>query len=161
MNYRLLAVMGNATYGPSVNSQVTLNLPIGKISTKIAVYTTLINPLTKYALVVTPIANALEERFHVIKKRFMISVLIRTVIVISTVVVALTVLFFGYVVALTGSFLSSTATMLFPCVCYLKIFKNKCPSVFELGIIARILVMGALIASIGTYTSLKQIIHKL
>ena len=86
---------------------------------------------------------------------------LRTLIVISTVVVALTLPFFGYVVALTGLFLSSTATTLLPCVCYLKIFKNKWPSVFELGIIAGIMVMGALISSIGTYTSLKQIIHKL
>ena len=156
-----MAVMGYTMYEPSMNSQVTLNLPARKISTKIAVYTTLINPLTKYVLVVTPIANALEERFHVIKKRFMISVLIRAVIVISTVVVALTVPFFGYVVALTGSFLSTTATMLLPYICYLKIFKNKWPSVFELGIIAGIMVMGTLISAIGTYTSLKQIIHKL
>ena len=148
-------------YGPSVNSQVTLNLPAGKMSTKIAVYTTLITPLTKYELVVTPIANAVEERFHVTKKRFMISVLIRTLIMISTVVVALTLPFFGYVVALTGSFLSSTATMLLPCVFYLKIFKNKWMSVFELGIIAGIMVMGALIASIGMFTSLKHITHKL
>ena len=109
-----MAVMGYVMYGPSVNSQVTLNLPARKLSTKIAVYTTLINPLTKYALVEMPIANALEEWFHVINKRFMISVLIRTVIVISTVVVALTVPFFGYVVALIGSFLSSTTTMLLP-----------------------------------------------
>ncbi|KAF9591478.1 hypothetical protein IFM89_004176 [Coptis chinensis] len=38
-----------------VNSQVTLNLPIGKISSKIAIYTTLVNPLA------TPIVSAIEN----------------------------------------------------------------------------------------------------
>ena len=70
LELRLIAVIGYAMYRPSVNSQVTLNLPAGKMSTKIAVYTTLITPLTKYELVVTPIANVVEEWFHVMKKRF-------------------------------------------------------------------------------------------
>ncbi|KAH0670235.1 hypothetical protein KY290_025656 [Solanum tuberosum] len=43
-------------------SQITLNLPIGKISSKIAIYTTLVNPITKYALVVSPIATAIEDK---------------------------------------------------------------------------------------------------
>jgi len=77
------------------------------------------------------------------------------------VVLALTVPFFGYVVALTGSFLSSTATMLLPCICYLRIFKNRWRWGLELVIIIAIMMMGASIAVIGTYSSLKNIIHNL
>lgn len=160
MNYGLVAVIGYLMYGQGVNSQVTLNLPAGKMSSKIAIYTTVITPLTKYALVVMPIANFVEERFQVSKMRF-ISILIRTLLVISTVVVAITVPFFGYVVALTGSFLSSTATMLLPCICYLKVFKSRWQWGVENVVIVAIMAMGASIAVIGTFTSVKQIIHNL
>jgi len=47
---------------------ISADSPYQKMSRKIALYTTLITPLTKYVLVVMPIANAVEERFHVTKK---------------------------------------------------------------------------------------------
>ncbi|KAJ6801256.1 vacuolar amino acid transporter 1-like [Iris pallida] len=156
LNYGLMAVVGYLMYGQAVNSQVTLNLPVGKLSSKIAIYTTLITPLTKYALVLTPIANSIEDRFHLSKLR-LVSILIRTLLVVSTVMIALTVPFFGYVVALTGSFLSSTATMLLPCLCYIKIFRNRRQGM-ELVTIVLIIAMGASIAVIGTYSSIKQIV---
>ncbi|XP_020255050.1 vacuolar amino acid transporter 1-like [Asparagus officinalis] len=158
--YGLMAIIGYLMYGQAVNPQVTLNLPVGKLSSKIAIYTTLINPLTKYALLLMPIANSIEDWFELSKLRS-ISILIRTGLAISTVVLALTVPFFGYVVALTGSFLSSTATMLLPSICYLKVFKNSRRLGMELVIIIAIAALGAAIAVIGTYTSLKQIIQNL
>ncbi|ERM94386.1 hypothetical protein AMTR_s00010p00251810 [Amborella trichopoda] len=59
--YGSMGILGYLMYGEEVKSQVTLNLPNGKLSSKIAIYTTLINPFTKYALVVTPIASAIED----------------------------------------------------------------------------------------------------
>ncbi|OEL30239.1 hypothetical protein BAE44_0008742 [Dichanthelium oligosanthes] len=56
-------------YGDALMSQVALNLPSGKVSSKIAIYTTLVNPLTKYALVVAPIAEAVEAALGVGKSR--------------------------------------------------------------------------------------------
>lgn len=44
------------------DSQVTLNLPAAQLSSKITIYTTLVNPFSKYALMVTPTAPAIEER---------------------------------------------------------------------------------------------------
>uniref|UniRef100_A0A6N2LRS7 Amino acid transporter transmembrane domain-containing protein n=1 Tax=Salix viminalis TaxID=40686 RepID=A0A6N2LRS7_SALVM len=41
--------LGYLMYGEYLKSQVTLNLPIRKIGSKLAIYTTLVNPLTKYA----------------------------------------------------------------------------------------------------------------
>ena len=55
-----MAILGYLMYGENLNSQVTLNLPIRKINTKIAIYTTLVNPLAKYAVIITPIADAIE-----------------------------------------------------------------------------------------------------
>ncbi|XP_077251537.1 amino acid transporter AVT1I-like [Tasmannia lanceolata] len=159
-NYGTMAIQGYLMYGDDVKSQVTLNLSIGKLSSKIAIYTTLINPFTKYALVISPISIAIEEWFSIYNNRA-ISLLIRTLLVISTVVVALTVPLFGYIMALTGSFLSSTVSMLFPCMCYLKISTASRKCGFELVTILGILVLGFLVAIIGTYTSMREIVNHL
>ncbi|KAK8546981.1 hypothetical protein V6N13_099726 [Hibiscus sabdariffa] len=117
INYGSMAVMGYLMYGEHVKSQVTLNLPIKKLSTKIAIYTTLINPLTKYAIIITPIVTAIEENavFHKSRSRS---------IFISTVIVALTIPFFDYVMAFIGSFSGVTVSMLLPCLCYPKLNKT-------------------------------------
>ncbi len=155
-----MAILGYLMYGENLKSQVTLNLPIRKINTKIAICTTLINPLTKYAVMITPIATAIEDKFPLKNSRY-ISILVRTAIVISTVVVALTVPFFGYVMAFIGAFLSVTASMLLPCLCYLKINKTARSFGLELIIILGILLIGSFIGVVGTYTSLKQIVNHL
>lgn len=147
-------------YGDHLNSQVTLNLPIRKISSKLAIYTTLINPLTKYAVIITPIATALEDT-ALLRKSRPISILVRTVLVISTVIVAITVPFFGYVMAFTGSFLGVTVSILLPCLCYLRINKTAQRFGLELMVIVGILLIGALAGVVGTYTSLKQIVTHL
>ncbi|KAK7838774.1 amino acid transporter avt1i [Quercus suber] len=138
INYGSMAILGYLMYGENSNSQVTLNLPIRKINTKIAIYATLVNPLAKYAVIITPIADAIEYKFPSGSSR-LISVLIRTAIVISTAVVALTVPFFGYVMAFVGAFLSVTTSMLLPCLCYLKINKTARSFGLELIIIVGIL----------------------
>ncbi|KAL5725409.1 hypothetical protein ACHQM5_008556 [Ranunculus cassubicifolius] len=157
--YTSMAVLGYLMYGDNVKSQVTLNLPIGEISSKVAIYTTLVNPVTKYSLMVTPIVLAIES-ITSYKKRSL-SLLIRTLLLMSTVIVALAVPFFGDLMSLVGAFLSSTASIILPCICYLKISgsykKISCELVFVLGNI----VMGIGIVITGTYTSVTQIIQNL
>ncbi|XP_059448578.1 amino acid transporter AVT1I-like [Corylus avellana] len=161
INYGSMGILGYLMYGQDLKSQVTLNLPIRKISTKIAIYTTLINPLTKYAVIITPIATAIEAKFSFGKRGSTISILIRTAIVISTVCVACTVPFFGYVMAFIGAFLSVSGSMILPCLCYLKINKTARSFGLELIIIVGILVTGSFIGVLGTYISLKQIVNHL
>lgn len=156
VSYGSMAVLGYLMYGDKLLSQVTLNLPIGNISSKIAIYTTLINPITKYAIIVAPITTAIEDFFPFRNSR-LISYLIRTVLVISTVFVALAVPFFGYVMAFIGAFLSISVSMLFPCLCYLKINKASRKFGSELIAIVMIVVFGAIVAVVGTYTSLRDI----
>ncbi|KAF3320094.1 vacuolar amino acid transporter 1-like isoform X1 [Carex littledalei] len=160
LNYALMAVVGYLMYGQDIKSQITLNLPNGKWSTNIAIYTTLMNPLMKYALIVMPISNAIEEWFQFSKSR-LFSILIRTILVISTTVVALIVPFFAEVVGLTGALLSSTATMVLPCLCYLKITKTYQKLGFELIVCVVIALIGVLIAIFGTYSSLRSIAKNL
>ncbi|XP_056164654.1 amino acid transporter AVT1I-like isoform X2 [Syzygium oleosum] len=162
VTYGSMAVLGYTMYGEHLKSQVTLNLPVRKMSSKIAIYTTLINPLTKYALIINPIATALEETCPLRNSR-PVSILLRTVIVVSTVIMALVIPFFGYVMAFIGSFLSVTMSVLLPCFCYLKINRGskKKKSRIEVGVIVGIILVGFFIGVVGTYVSLKQIIDHL
>lgn len=160
ITYGSMAIIGYMMFGDYLKSQVTLNLPIKKISTKIAIYTTLINPFTKYAVIVTPIANAIEDTllFHKSKAIF---ILIRTTIVVSTVLVALFIPFFGYIMAFIGAFLSVTVSLLLPCLCYLKINKAAQRFGLEFTIIVGILFIGTFIGVLGTYISVRQIVNQL
>ncbi|KAJ4962105.1 hypothetical protein NE237_022015 [Protea cynaroides] len=160
LNYGSMAIIGYLMYGEDLKSQVTLNLPLGNLSSKIAIYTTLVNPFTKYAIMVTPIAVAIEDWFPLRNSR-PISLLIRTAILISNVVMALTVPFFAYLMAFIGAFLSVVVSMLLPCICYLKIFKASRRFSLELVIISGILVLGTVVAVLGTYISLRQIVDHL
>ncbi|CAL5369890.1 unnamed protein product [Camellia sinensis] len=155
--YASMAIFGYLMFGSKVESQITLNLPTEKISSKVAIYTTLVNPIAKYALMVTPIVNVIENFFPYDNRR-PTSLLIRIILVISTVIVALAIPFFGYLMSLVGAFLSITASILLPCVCYLKVSGTYQRFGLEMAIIGGILLVGILIMIIGTYTSLTEII---
>nr|KYP38699.1 Vacuolar amino acid transporter 1 [Cajanus cajan] len=160
MIYGVIAVLGYTMFGDYLMSQITLNLPSKKLSTKIAIYTTLINPFTKYAVLITPIANAIEDRWLLCKRKS-IAILVRTTIVVSTVVMALFMPFFGYIMELIGAFFSVTMSLLFPCLCYLQINKSVRQLGSELIIIIVILLIGTFIGIMGTYLSVKNIVNHL
>ncbi|GAA0155383.1 hypothetical protein LIER_13127 [Lithospermum erythrorhizon] len=156
--YGSMGIFGYLMYGRHLTSQITLNLPINYLSSKIAIYITLVNPITKYALVISPITNALEDKFSFNKSRS-ISILSRTSLVVSTIFVALVIPFFGYVMAFIGAFLSVTVSILFPCLCYLKLNKSSRKLGTKLIISVTILVFGVCVATTGTYTSMRDIIR--
>lgn len=158
-----MGVLGYYMYGDDIKSQVTLNLPVNKISTKLAIYTTLINPITKYAAITNPIAIAIEDSispnyFFITQK---IAILIRTLLLITTLILALFIPFFAYVMAFTGSFLSVTTSILIPCLCYLKINKSARQFGWELILIVAILVLGVFVGVLGTCSSINQIVKRL
>ncbi|KAI4991813.1 hypothetical protein ZWY2020_040199 [Hordeum vulgare] len=153
-----MAILGYLMYGDDVESKVTLNLPEGKLNSKLAIYTALVNPFSK-CLDGDPVATSIEEKLLAGNKRSL-NMLIRTFIVISTVIVALTIPFFGHLMALVGSLLSVMASMLLPCICYLKIFGTTRCSRVEVALIVMIIVLGSLVAASGTYSSLQKIIHE-
>lgn len=138
-------------YGPHLKSQVTLNLPLNKISAQIAIYTTVLTPLAKYAILMTPTAEAIEGVCRFGNKRSL-GILIRTAIVISTVVLATTVPYFGYVMGFIGAFLSIGGSILVPYICYLKINKVARFMGLEVVVIVGILIAGVVVSILGTYT---------
>ncbi|MCD7450233.1 hypothetical protein HAX54_004678 [Datura stramonium] len=161
ITYASIAVMGYLMFGSDVESQITLNLNTENFSSRLAIYNALINPIAKYALMMTPIINRFEERLQSYCDKISFSYLTRTILVISSIIVALTIPFFGDLMSLVGAFLSVTTSILLPCLCYLKISGTCRKLGFELVIIGFTMLMGILILVIGTYTSMADIIRHL
>ncbi|KAL8517764.1 hypothetical protein ACS0TY_015834 [Phlomoides rotata] len=138
-----MAVLGYLMFGSELQSQITLNLPTNKFSSKLAIYTALLNPIAKYALMLRPIVDVIETHFppHFEKSKC-ISYFTQTVLLGSSVIVAITVPFFGDLMSLVEAFLSVTASILLPCFCYLKIVGSFSKFSFEILIIGLTVLMG-------------------
>ncbi|KAI8548310.1 hypothetical protein RHMOL_Rhmol07G0264400 [Rhododendron molle] len=108
---------------------------------------------------VTPIVNAIENQFRAYYSKKPISLLIRSTLVISTVVVALSIPFFGYLMSLVGAFLRVIGSIILPCLCYLKISGTY--RRFEPIVIEVIVLLGIAIVIVGTYASVLEIVGRL
>ncbi|XAR71249.1 hypothetical protein NMG60_11028424 [Bertholletia excelsa] len=161
ITYASIAVLGYMMFGSKIESQITLNLPTENISSEVAIYTILVTPIAKFALTVTPIVNFIENGLPRSSNRRPASLLVRIALLVSSVVVALALPFFGSLVSLVGAFLSTTASILLPCVCYLKISGACRRFGVEVVVIWGILLVGVGIMVIGTYTSVVEIIGHL
>ncbi|BFG26930.1 hypothetical protein CerSpe_132040 [Prunus speciosa] len=161
ISYASMAVFGYLMFGSTVQSQITLNLPTRNVSSKVAIFTTLVNPISKYALMVTPIVNAAKKKFPSHYNKRFIGLLVSTTLVISTVIVALAIHFFAYLMSLVGAFLSVTGSIVFPCFCYLKLSGTHRRFGCEVLIIGCILLLSAAVIVFGTYTALVGILGSL
>ncbi|RID73444.1 hypothetical protein BRARA_B00597 [Brassica rapa] len=153
--YASVAILGYLMYGSNVDSQITLNLPTDKLSSKVAICTTLVNPIAKFALMVAPIIDALRSRFMRNKKAG--GLVLGTMLVASNVVVAMLLPFFGELMSLVGAFLSATASIILPCLCYLKISGKYRRLGLETLVLIGIVLIGIVVMIIGTYKAVKDI----
>ncbi|KAL3523489.1 hypothetical protein ACH5RR_016323 [Cinchona calisaya] len=167
--YAGVAILGYLVFGESIESQFTLNLPQDLIASKIAVWTTDGKHTAEtvkiyrntYALTMTPVAMCLEELIpanHI--KSQIYSILIRTALVISTLIVGLSVPFFGLVMALIGSLLTMLVTLILPCACYLRVLKGK-TNQFQVSACILIMVVGSISSAFGTYSAISKIVDNL
>ncbi|KAM0042645.1 putative amino acid transporter, transmembrane domain-containing protein [Helianthus debilis subsp. tardiflorus] len=159
--YAGAAILGYMMFGESIESQFTLNLPTNLVASKIAVWATVISPLTKYALTISPVAKSLEELIPSNNpKSHAYSILIRTALVISTLFVALAVPFFGLVMSLIGSLLTMLVSLIFPCACFLSLLRGNVTH-FQGSLCVLIIAIGFISLAFGTYTALSEIIQLL
>lgn len=153
--YASVAILGYLMYGSNVESQITLNLPMDKLSSKVAICTTLVNPIAKFALMVTPIVDAMRSRFMRNKKAG--GLVLGTMLVASNVVVAMLLPFFGELMSLVGAFLSASASVILPCLCYLKISGKYRRLGLETLVLIGIVLIGIVVMITGTYKAVKDI----
>ncbi|XP_020590801.1 vacuolar amino acid transporter 1-like [Phalaenopsis equestris] len=159
--YAGVAVMGFFLFGESTQPQFTLSMPHGFVVSKIAVWTTVVNPLTKYALSLTPMALSLEELIPQDNlKSHLYSISIRTVLTLSTLIVALTIPFFGLVMALIGSLLTMLVSFVFPCICFLSIVRGKATQT-QVVMCILIVAVGLVSSGFGTFSAVSKIVNSL
>ncbi|CAL9187957.1 unnamed protein product [Musa hybrid cultivar] len=157
--YSAVAVAGYLMFGDSLKSQFTLNMPRQYLASKVAVWTTVINPLSKYALTMTPVALSLEELLPSTSQSNIVMLSLRTFLVLSTLVVALTLPFFGYVMALLGSVFTMLVALILPCSCYLSI-KRRSVDFIQASVCVLIIVIGVVSSFIGSISSIKQMVNQ-
>ncbi|KAE8696574.1 Eukaryotic aspartyl protease family protein [Hibiscus syriacus] len=150
-----IAISGFLIFGDSVESQFTLNMPTEFLASKIAICTVVIITISKYALTLTPTALSLEELLSSTWFRsYGVSILIRTALVISTLVVAMKVPFFAFVMALAGSLLAMLITIVFPHI------RRSINQVTNNSVHLH-RSSGLIIAGLGTYASIIRIAGQL
>ncbi|CAN8257378.1 unnamed protein product [Cochlearia groenlandica] len=159
--YIAVATCGYTMFGDAIESQFTLNMPKHFLSSKLAVWTAVVTPMTKYALTITPIVLSLEELIPTAKmKSHGVMIIFRTVLVTSTLVVALTVPFFAIVAALIGSFLAMLVALIIPCLCYLSILKGKLTNT-QIGLCIFIIIFGLVSGCCGTYSAITRLVNQM
>jgi vesicular inhibitory amino acid transporter len=87
--------------------------------------------------------------------------IISTSLLVSSLIIAVTIPLFGYLMSLVGALLSVSASILVPSICYLKISGAYKRFGSEMIVNYLIIVMGVAIAVFGTYRALVDIIQNL
>ncbi|KAL5709977.1 Amino acid transporter avt1c [Ranunculus cassubicifolius] len=109
----------------------------------------------------SPVALSLEELIPANRmKSHMYAILIRTALVISTLIVALIIPFFGLLMALIGSLLTMLVTLILPCACFLSILRGKVTR-FQASLCTLIIIVGVIASIFGTISALTKIIQNL
>lgn len=160
LTYMSMAIVGYLMYGDRVESEITLNLPTSKVSARIAIYTTLVIPIARYALVLTPIATAIEggisENY---KNKRAVRLFIRVALLFSTAIVAYYFPYYESLMAIVGSIFVVSGSFLLPCLCYLKIsdlnWGWNCEQIGIWGII----LFGTFAGVLGTYSSISELVR--
>jgi len=153
--------MGFLMFGEQSLSQITLNMPQDAIASKVALLTVIINPFTKYALLMNPLATAIEELLPAkIANSYWCFIILRTTLVASSICVAFALPFFGLLMALMGSVLCILTSLILPALCFLRINGSKATTT-QISLSVTIAVVATICMIVGTYSSLADIVNQL
>ncbi|AES71998.1 putative amino acid transporter, transmembrane domain-containing protein [Medicago truncatula] len=161
--YTSMGFMGAKMFGNDVKSQITLNMPPNQIITKIALWATVLTPMTKYALEFSPFSIQLEQTLPNSmsgRTKLVIRGCVASFLLLTILTLALSVPYFEYVLSLTGSLVSVAICLIFPCVFYMKIFWGKITRPL-LVLNITLVIFGVLLGVIGTISSTELILRKI
>lgn len=158
--YILMAAVGYIMFGNSAQPEVTENLSTKNWVSRVIIWVVIVNPVTKFALDLAPIALALESyvaiSFKVPQRGVfytLLSCIVRILLVGLALIIVISAPSFATVLAVLGSLCSFTISLAFPCWCYVRLFWN------QLGWPERILnifgaILGSFFAVAGTIAAL-------
>ena len=137
----VIGAAGYAMYGDAVKDEVTLNLPAASMASTAALALITVNPLSKFALTMDPVARGLESALGVRTnddvsddvggdeknptRALLKARVLRTGLGLGALLAAAKVPFFAVVMSLIGSFLTLTVSVIFPAACHLKVFEDE------------------------------------
>lgn len=161
--YSTLAFMGAKLYGPQVNPQITLSMPPHLIVTKIALWATVLTPMTKYALEFAPMAIQVEHNlpdYLSSRTKLIVRGTVGSFLLLVILALALSVPYFEYVLSLTGSLVSIAICVIFPCAFYLKICWSQISRPL-LVLNFTLIAFGFVLGVFGTISSSKLLMQNL
>ncbi|KAM7251278.1 hypothetical protein ACFE04_023161 [Oxalis oulophora] len=159
ITYLLIALFGYLMFGNAVESQITLSLPTRLIGSQIAIYTTLLIPVTRYALMMTPVAAAIESLLSENLKRWRpVKLLIRVTLLVTTTIIAFFFPYYENLMAIVGSIFVVLASFVLPCLCYLKISGLYRSWNFNSMMLVGIVVFAVVVGTLGTYSSIYELV---
>lgn len=159
--YGAIEICGYLMYGVDTRKEITLNLidSFPGALTRLVVWSIALNPMSKIAITVNPIALAIEEvmltpaemqlptlRTNVFRA------FIRTALGVGALFCALFVPYFARVTSFLGAFFAMLASVFLPCICYLKLFHHRLGK-GEIWFNAILAVLSIIFAIIGTISS--------
>ncbi|KAH7282225.1 hypothetical protein KP509_35G020200 [Ceratopteris richardii] len=159
-----LGIMGAYMFGMATKDQVTLNMPLHSITTKIVLWMTVLTPMFKFALQLSPITTSLEVSLYKHCKAsrnvlYGLSTLMRSAVLACIAIFAMIFPYFEYIVAFVGSSMTMAICLLFPCSFYLKIFWPKLRPRTK-AVILILIILGTIIGICGTIVSVQGLITK-
>ncbi|XP_024519013.1 amino acid transporter AVT1E [Selaginella moellendorffii] len=166
----IVGIIGSVMFGAQTKAQVHLSMPPNLLASKVAIWATLITPVTQFALFLSPISCELEG---VLLPRLpwrsdsrlvhAASMALRTALLLGITLGALVFPYFANIIELIGSSVSVTLCVVFPCVFYVKIFYRsliQAQQRWRLVGIVGIVVVSALAGVAGTVVSIQDLARK-
>ncbi|KAJ3224345.1 hypothetical protein HK099_008589 [Clydaea vesicula] len=129
--YLLVGVIGYLMFGNGILKEITLNLSspdlnYNEVLTKLTIWLIAINPATKYALTINPITINFEILLYKKNKYFeqyssFVRMAFSTIITCLVLIISIIVPGFHQMMAFLGSFFAFVVSVIFPCLCNLKL----------------------------------------
>nr|CCA14050.1 Amino Acid/Auxin Permease (AAAP) Family putative [Albugo laibachii Nc14] len=129
--YGAVELCGYFMYGEMTKKEITLNLmdTFPGHLVKLMLWTIVLNPMSKLAITLNPVALAVEELFLDTSERAPVTcrtktvgIFIRTALATAALMCALFVPEFARITSFIGAFFAMLVSVFFPCVCYLRLF---------------------------------------